>query len=417
MKRPPLIALAGAGIVLALVAAGIWFRADSASSTGPGRGGRGQPIAVETAPVERVTLRDLRGFSGTLRAEAQFDVAPKIAGRMERLLVDLGDTVRNGQVVARLDDDEAEQQVQQARAELGVAQAGLAEARSLLSVKQAQLGRIRQLHERRIAAQTELETAEVEAVAQQARVQVTQAQVTQREAALRAAEVRKSYTVIRAAWHGGSEVRHVGERYASEGALLAANQPILSIVETRLLTAVVSAPELDYPWLRVGQPATVRVEALPQRRFPGRIVRLAPVFRETSRQARIEVQVDNAEGLLKPGMFAAVEVEVGEVHNAATVPEAAVVTRDGRRGVFRVDAQQRRVEFVPVRTGIVEGGRVQIVEPDLEGRVATLGNHLLSDGAPVVLPEAQERGGAGPAGGNPGPQGKPGPAGGGREGR
>jgi hypothetical protein len=72
---------------------------------------------------------------------------------------------------------------------------------------------------------------------------------------------------------------------------------------------------------------------------------------------------------------------------------------------------------VPVRTGIVEGGRVQIVEPDLEGRVATLGNHLLSDGAPVVLPEAQEHGGAGRAGGNPGPQGKPGPAGGGREGR
>lgn len=361
----------------------LWLRGGEAP-TRTGRRARGPAaVAVETTPVQRITLRDIHKFSGTLQAEGQFDVGPKISGRLAQLLVDIGDAVHSGQVIARLDDDEAVQQVDQARAELGVASAGLVEARSLLSVKERQYERMRQLHQRRIASDAELETAQVEAEAQRARVQVAQAQVTQREAALRAAEVRLSYTVIRAAWSGNG-TRVVGERYVNQGALLSANQPIVSIVDLHALTAVIFAAERDYPRLRIQQAATVRAEAFPGKAFAGHIVRLAPVFRESSRQARVEVRVANPGGELKPGMFATVEVELDRAEQAVAVPVAAVVTRDGRKGVFLADLVGRQARFVPVQTGIVDEGLTQIVEPALSGRVVTLGNHLLSDGVAIV---------------------------------
>jgi RND family efflux transporter MFP subunit len=310
---------------------------------------------------------------------------------VDRLNVDIGDTVRSGDVVARLDDDEHEQQVQQARAELGVARAGLAEARSLVNVKRRQYERMRTLHERRIASETELETAQVEAEAQQARLQVAQAQVTQRQAALRAAEVRLAYTVIRATWSNGG-TRVVGERFANEGDLLPANAPILSIVELDPLIAVVFAAERDYPSLHVGQLAVITAEAFPGQRFEGHIERLAPVFRESSRQARVEVRVTNPERVLKPGMFANVQVELERAEGAQAVPVAALAQRGGRQGVFLVDAEARVARFVPVRKGIAQGDRVQVLEPVLAGRVVTLGNHLLSDGTAILFSDGQSPG-------------------------
>ncbi|HEX9843954.1 MAG TPA: efflux RND transporter periplasmic adaptor subunit, partial [bacterium] len=360
--------------------------------TGSAGPGRKAAVAVETAPVRAASLRDVRAFAGTLQARSQFDLSSRIAGRLERLLVGIGDRVTRGQVVARLDDDEFVQDVSQAHAELGVARAALSEAQSLLDVKQRQAGRAAQLFAQHIGSEADLEAAQAEADAQRARVQVAQAQVTQREAALKGAEVRLSYTVIRAAWSDDAGTRVVGERYANEGEMLAANKPILSVVETRRLTAVVQAAERDYPHLAVGQPAVVMADAYTSRRVPGRVERIAPVFRETSRQARVEIEVANDEEALQPGMFARVEIEVGRAENAAVVPVEAIVTRAGQTGVFLAESS-RQARFVPVRTGIVQGGLVQIVTPPLRGDVVTLGNHLLSDGvliAPVDGHGAQQ---------------------------
>jgi len=395
--------IAGMLLVLAVGAGGgwfYWFHLSAATDPEPRRRPPQRAVAVEVAPVQRTTLRDLRTFSGTLQARSQFVVAPKIAGRLERLAVDIGDRVKQGQVVARLDDDEVVQQVSQAKAELGVARAGLAEAQSLLVVKRREYERNRLLHQQRIASTAELEVAQAEAAAQEARVAVARAQVTQREAAVRAAEVRLQYTVIRATWHDGPGTYQVGERFVNQGDMLSANEPILSLVDAAALVGVVFAAETDYPHLRVGLPANVSVEAYPERTFRGRLARLAPVFRETSRQARVEVAVDNAEGLLNPGSFVLISVEVGRAVDAQAVPLEAVVSRGGQAGVFTAHLEEKRVAFVPVTTGITEKGLTQIVTPELTGPVVTLGNHLLSDGVAIIPsePEATPVHRAGPDG-------------------
>lgn len=352
------------------------------------RRGRAQAVAVEVAPVERGTIHDLGQFTGTLVARAQFVVAPKIPGRLERLLVDIGDSVKQGQLVALLDAQEIEEQVRQSKAELDVARATVEESRSALERGKNDYDRAKALFAKEIASQAELDAAKAYFEGQTARHNVALAQVAQKESSLKSAEVRLSYTQIRATWEGGSPVRLVGERFADAGAMLRANDAIVSIVDIGSLTAVVHVVERDYTKVRTGMGVTILADAFPGREFTGRVSRVAPVLKEGSRQARVEIDVRNDDTLLKPGMFVRAEVDFAKHENAIIVPVTAVVRKDGRTGVYLADLREKRATFVPVKVGIRQDTRAEILDPQLSGQVVTLGQHLLVTGAEFMVPDA-----------------------------
>lgn len=349
-------------------------------------------VAVAVAPVQQASIRDIRRFNGTLSPAAQFEVAPRIGGKLERLLVDIGDRVEKGEVIARLDSDEYQQQMLEARAAVEVARATLAEAHSSLDAQQKELNRTRQLREQKIASEAELEAAEAEAVAQRARVSLAEAQVSQAEAALRAAEVRLAYTTISADWENGDQERVVGERFVDEGTTVSANTPIVSVLDINQLTGVIYVTERDYPQLDIGQSVNVVADAYSGISFEGKISRIAPLFREASRQARIEVSIPNQQRLLKPGMFVSARIELTSKSQATLVPFDALIEREGQSGVFVVDRQTQKASFVPVATGISEADRVEILEPtNLTGEVVVLGQHLLNDGSRIVISDDDQR--------------------------
>ena len=174
------------------------------------------------------------------------------------------------------------------------------------------------------------------------------------------------------------------------------NQPIVSVLQNDPLTAVIHVIERDYSKVRVGQEAAITTDAYPQQTFTGTIARIAPLLKESSRQGRVEIEVPNAGQLLKPGMFVRARLEFARRENAQLVPLAALARREGEQGVFVADLAERKAHFVPAVPGIVEGETVEIVEPALAGPVVTLGNHLLEEGASIVLAAA-----AGPASGSP----------------
>ncbi|MEX1017869.1 MAG: efflux RND transporter periplasmic adaptor subunit [Phycisphaeraceae bacterium] len=357
----------------------------------PARRDGAPAVAVQTATVQRGPILDQRTFTGTLNARHQFAVAPKIAGRINRLHVDIGDVVTRNQVVAELDNAEFVQQVEEARAELAVGEASLEETRSNLASAERELGRMQSLREQRVASESELDKAQSAFDAQRARLRVAEAQVAQREAALRSAEVRLSYTQVRASWQDDDTQRVVGERFADEGDTLAANAPLVSVLNIATLRAVVFVTELDYPRMAMGQQAQVRADAFPDAVFEAEVMALSPQFREASRQARVELAVPNADGRLKPGMFVRVRLKLDEIAEATIVPLDALVTRQNQQGVFVADVEARTARFLPVRVGITEGQRVQLLEPaSLEGRVVTLGQHLLEDGSTITLVDEEE---------------------------
>lgn len=353
-------------------------------------------VAVEVMPVRAMELSDIRSLSGSLKANAEFEVAARIGGRVETVEVQIGDEIRRGQIIARLDDDAAIQEREQARAELRVAEASVEEAQSALTLAKAEYARINRLHRQGISAEAELERAQAEQAAAQARLRLAQAQVAQRQALLRAAEIQLGYTQVRADWSGGADTRWVGQRFVDPGAILPVNAPIISVLDLDPVIAVISVGEHDYVRLRPGQHATVRAAALSQFEFPATVMRLAPRLDEDSRQARVELAVSNAEHWLKPGMFVQVEVVLASVSAPVVIPQAALVQRDGETGVFQVEvgvdsddegSGRAVAHFTPVTTGVAEGKWIQILEPELEGWVVTLGQHLLREGEIVRVPQ------------------------------
>ncbi len=364
-----------------------WQIVDRLGSGGQAGGPRGAAVAVEIVAVERGGIRDIGTFSGNLIPKSYFTVVPKISGRIKALYVDIGDRLTRGQLVALLEDEEYQQQVIQAEADMGVARANLEEARSGQELAQKELERARALHQRGILSDAELEAAQSTYSGRDARYKVTVAQLANQQAALETARVRLSYTRIRAAWETGGDARFVGERFVNPGAMLSSNTAILSVIELQPITAVIHVTEKDYFRLRPEQTVALTSGAYPGRNFEGRVSRIAPLLKETSREARVEVDVDNADGALKPGMFVNARIEFASRTDATIVPTSAIVTRGASQGLFLADLESKKAVFQPVTVGVVEGERAEILEPaGLAGHVVTLGHHLLENGTSLLLP-------------------------------
>jgi RND family efflux transporter MFP subunit len=375
--------------LLGLAAAGGWWYLQG-NDADPGHATEDRsPVAVEATAITTGAIRDVRSFTGSLEAEAAFTVAPKIAGLVERVAVDIGDEVRRGQVVVALDDAEARQDVAEAEAALAVARAELEQARADARLARRELERSRSLADRNLISDSELDTAAAEAEAMGAAVAVAEARVAERRAARERARVRLGYTEVRADWPGGGDTRLVGARMVDPGDTVAAHEPLLDVVHLRPLTAVIHVSESDYRHLAADQAAAITAEALPGRAFEGSVARIAPRFAEDSRRARVEVRVPNPDGELRPGMFADVAVTVDRAQDATLVPAEAVVRRREELGLFRLDGgEPATARWVPVTVGIEGAERVQILEPaDLSGRVVTLGQQMLEDGATVTVAE------------------------------
>jgi RND family efflux transporter MFP subunit len=376
-------------LILAIVAMAGWqiykrFIA-SADKNGPGRSAA--PVAIETEPIRRDVIRDIGIFTGSLLPKSQFIVAPKVAGWLKKLLVNIGDTVQQNPEIAILDDEEFTQQVEQARAELQVAKANAENCTSDLDIAKREYERAKALREKQIASASELDESEAAFNACQTRLKVSLAQVAQKQAALKAADVRLSYTKVQAFWENGDQTRVVGERFVDEGALLQVNEPIVSVLENNPLTAVVYVIERDYQKVKVAQQSTVTTDAYPDRTFTGSVVRIAPLLKESSRQARLEIEVPNPDRLLKPGMFVRAQIEFARHDNATLIPFAALVRREGKEGIFIADPDNLKAHFVPVTTGIINGELAEVIEPEISGLVVTMGNHLLEDNSDITLPE------------------------------
>ena len=350
-----------------------------------------QSAPVEVAQIQRGPIRLRRTFSGALEATAEFVVAPKVSGRVERLGVDLADTVKRGQVVAELDNDEYLQAVVQAEAELEVAKANLVEAGSALEIATRGFRRNEKLRQTGVASESQFDAAKADQLAKQAQLEVARAQVTRAQASSETAKIRLGYTKVSADWTGGDRQRVVAERYIDEGETVSANTPLLAIVELDPINGVIFVTEKDYTRLQRGQAASLTTDAYPGELFQGRIERIAPVFRPATRQARVELTIQNPRHRLKPGMFIRATVVLDRVAEATIVPEQALTTRNDRTGVFVIDEDSQSVAWREVKVGIREGERVQVQGNGLTGRVVTLGQQLLDDGSRITIPAGQTK--------------------------
>jgi RND family efflux transporter MFP subunit len=377
--------------VLGVLGWQIYLKVQSAKKQ-PKSKGRDLSVPVEVVAIAKRTMHDFGYFSGTLQAQSQFVVAPKIAGKLKKFALNIGDEIKNDQEIALLDDDEYVEQVEEVQAELNVAKANVEENKSNLEMTESELRRLESLGSRDITSRSQLDISRAQHKIAQAKLKVAQAQVSQKEAAFNAMKIRLGYTKIKVAWPDKNQKRVIGERFVHEGAMLSANSPIVSLLDINALTGVMYVIERDYTKVKIGQDATLTTDAFPVRSFLGKVKHIAPLLKETSRQARVEIHIPNPDWLLKPGMFVNVKILFEERVDVSVVPITALAKRNNQEGVFAVNAETMQARFVPISSGIVEEAWIEVREPRLDGWIVTLGQHLLADGSRVLLAGDKQEG-------------------------
>jgi RND family efflux transporter MFP subunit len=328
-------------------------------------------ISATVAPVARKTVARELVVRGSITALPNEDVkvSAQVSGRVDALTVAEGDTVREGQIIARIDTRALLDQQRQAAAARQQAAAQLENA-------QLNLTRNQQLFSRGIAAGKEVEDA---------RMAVAQAQAALDQA--NAAGSTAALQIERASIHapiGGQIVKRmvsVGEQVDGTAA-----QPIVEIANlVRVeLAANVPAPELAH--VSVGQEVRVTTDAYPDRSFAGSIVALAPSVDPATNTTLVRVRIDNPDRLLKVGMFAEGHVQLEQHTDALVVPVAALVRDNGSAAVYVVtgDTATRRA----VGTGIEQDGFVELLSGVSGGEsVLTSGVHGLGDSVRIAKPE------------------------------
>ncbi|MBT7153706.1 MAG: biotin/lipoyl-binding protein, partial [Deltaproteobacteria bacterium] len=158
-------------------------------------------VPVEITRIRKGTIREMGVFTGSLKPKSRFIVAPKITGRLKKLLVNIGDNVKPGQLIALLDDEEFELQLQQAMAHMEVARANQASSISGLKLSKRELKRMRKLRASKMVSVSELDAAEVKYSDQQAKHRTAKAQLAEKQAAVEVSRIRLSYTQVKILWN------------------------------------------------------------------------------------------------------------------------------------------------------------------------------------------------------------------------
>ncbi len=326
--------------------------------------------------------------TGNLRPTNQVEVGAEVTGPLDSVLVDVNDRVTKGQVIAVINTEIIDQQIAQSRANLNVARAGLAQAQATYGIDKVQLARleeVKRLSGGRVPSQIELEQAAAAVARDQAAVASARANIEAAQALLQGNLTTRSRAVIRAPVTGVVLARRVEQ---GQTVVASFNTVTLFVIAEDLgeMQLRVSIDEADVGQVKPGQQASFTVDAYPGRRFPATLRRVDLASKNTvegqagssgasaaaagnsvvSYEARLEVQ--NPDGLLRPGMTATATIETQNTGVALLVPNAALRFRPDEKakeggGVFQ---PQIGLEEGKQKATIGEGSRqqVQVIQAD-----------------------------------------------------
>jgi HlyD family secretion protein len=284
-----------------------------------------QAPTITTVRVTRGELAETVGATGTLQAVTTVQVGTQVSGTIQELNADFNSLVRKGQVLARLDPSLIQSQIEQARANLIRAEADLERLRVALDDTRTKLARARELSEKKLIAQMELEAADVAVRSAEAQLRSQEAGVTQSQASLRQNQVNLAHTVIESPIDGLVISRNVDVGQTVAASMSAPTLFVLAADLTKM-QVLASLDESDVGRIRPGQPVRFRVDAFPTEEFTGSVtqVRLQPTTVQNVVTYQTVIDVPNPGLKLKPGMTANVNIEIARRANVLRVPNTAL---------------------------------------------------------------------------------------------
>jgi RND family efflux transporter MFP subunit len=317
-------------------------------------------------------LRRAISITGTLAPRNWTTVKAKVAGELKTILVREGESVKSGQVLARIDTQDAQARLDEKIADLEAARAQLAladknRANNLALLKQ------------NFISQNAFDNVSSNYQVSDARLKAIEAQVAVAKKAL-------ADTVVTAPQAG-----IISQRHAQAGEKLPIDGKILTLVDLSEMEVEASVPAGDIPSIRVGQEASFHVEGFGDRDFFGRIDRINPATQTGSRSILVYAMLPNHDSALKGGMFARGSVTLSRVAQALVVPITAVQEAGGKAQVFAIVGS--RLELRPVKLGLrnEDEGLVQILDGlDAQARIVRANLGALKPGTQVKIVAARK---------------------------
>lgn len=305
---------------------------------------------VRTQIVESEEISDVTVLSADLLPMRRATLSAEVPGNIEQLAIELGQRVRTGQVLARIDTRALRQQV--------------AEAEALFNQAQDRFERAEKLFAKRSITKEQ----QIDAVAGR---EVAEARLASARLALEKSEVK-------APWTG-----HVAAKRVEVGDYAAPGQPLVELVAIDRLKVRAPASATDVPYLRVGVPVVVKVDVYPGESFHGEVVRLGAELDPDTRTLDVEAEIDNQDLKLRPGMFGRMELERRVLSDALLVPLTAVVDFESRKVIYVVT--DGAAELREVSLGPVIGERVVLEKGIATGeRLVVAGQQQVANGQRVV---------------------------------
>jgi RND family efflux transporter MFP subunit len=308
-------------------------------------------VPVISKPVSRIVE-----LPGEFQPFQSVSIHAKVRGYVERMLVDRGSVVKQGQLLAELTAPEMQAQIAEAESRVQAANSDTLQAEAQLSAEQITYDRLKKAAETPGAiAGNELTQAEKKVAAAQAVVQSKRQAGTAAEAALRAQKDLESYLRITAPFDGV-----VTNRLVHPGALVGpgADPVMLEIEELSHLRLTVALPEENISGIVNGAKVEFHVPAYPERTYAGTVARVSHALDQKSRTMAVELDVFNRDHSLSPGMYPSVKWPVRRARPALLVPKTSVVTTTERTFVIR--NRDGRAEWVNVLKGAPDGDLIEV---------------------------------------------------------
>lgn len=309
-----------------------------------------EAVPVEVVNASRRSIAASYNGTAALEARGEAQVVAKTSGIALQVYAEVGQQVRAGQTLVRIDSDRATLQVAQSDAQVRKLQANFARAQQLASQKMISANDLDQLR-------YDLENA---------------------HASNRLARLELSYTTVKAPISGV-----IAERSIKPGNLVQINTPIMRIVDISRLEATLNAPEREIETLKAGQTVQLMVDALPGKSFEGRIDRVSPVVDSGSGTFRVVCAFDSG-GLLQPGMFARIRINYDQRANALVIPRSALLEDGSEPAVYTVHAS--KASRVALKLGNIDGEWVEVLGGLKQGEpVVVAGKSALREGSAVQV--------------------------------
>lgn len=289
--------------------------------------------AVEAVQAGAGTLPLVERLSGTVVAENQVVLYPEVEGRIAAVFVENGETVERGQPLVELRNDPLREQARQAEAGHRISEARLRQAEARLAELEAEVRRTRELGQRGLVTELDLETATAQLASAQADVDLARAQVEQSAATRAQRRDLLAKTIVRAPITGV-----IGQRNAEIGMQATPTTRLFTIGNLDRMKVRVNVTDKMLRYLEVGQPVRILADGPEDGgdALNARLTRISPFLNEITRSTEAEIEVENPDHRLRPGMFVPVDIAYGESAQATLLPTSALFTdpNSGRTGVF-----------------------------------------------------------------------------------